>query len=137
MSAGGFAFICGEATGKRSIVTAFSGHLSQGIITGRIYPSWVAWRRARRIGADACFKSWFIFSNSSCWLVREAVEFLPASPDGDTDAEPWRRRLREHLQDRVHAERIGNPVLIFILVNIVIPIVVRLVIEWWFRRKDS
>jgi len=32
---------------------------------------------------------------------------------------------------------VGNPVLIWILLNVVVPIVVRLVIEWWLNRKGA
>lgn len=73
----------------------------------------------------------------TCWLVREAIEFLPHSPKTGERPEPWRERLREHLCRSVADERIGNPVLIFILLNIVIPIVVRLVIEWWLNRREG
>ena len=61
----------------------------------------------------------------------EAVEWLPATP-----GEPVRTRdLREHLAARIREEHAGSPILIFILLQIVLPIVVRLVIEWWLNRR--
>lgn len=72
----------------------------------------------------------------ACGLVRDAVLLLPEEPVAD-QVDAWRKRLAAHLKDRVRGGRVGNPVIIFILLNVVVPIVVRLVIEWWLNRKDA
>jgi len=71
------------------------------------------------------------------WLVRDAVEFLPEMPPPGEQTDDWHPRLAAHLRERVRGQLVGNPVLIWILLNVVVPIVVRLVIEWWLRRKDA
>ena len=71
------------------------------------------------------------------WLVRDAVEFLPDHPSAGDQAGRWRSQLTAHLRKRVRSERYGNPIIIFILLNVVVPIVVRLVIEWWLKRRKA
>ncbi len=75
--------------------------------------------------------------NDSRWLVRLAVEQLPAETlaDGETD-EQLRRRIGAKLEQAVR-ERCGNPVVIWLLLNVIVPIVVRLVVEWWMNRKEA
>ena len=70
-------------------------------------------------------------------LIGEAVWQLPVRvPEG---AEPvrWRARLRQYFEQTLPGRRVGNPVLIWILLNIVIPIIVRLVIEWWLLERNE
>lgn len=73
----------------------------------------------------------------ACWLAGEAVEFLERQKAQPRDAQEWRARLGSHLAECVRRDRFGNPVLVWILLNVVVPIVVRLVIEWWLKRKDG
>jgi len=73
----------------------------------------------------------------TCWLVREAIEFLPYAPRPGERPDVWRGRLRAHLRRQVRDAEFGNPVLIYILLNVILPIVVRLVIEWWLNRRDG
>ncbi|NLS96686.1 MAG: hypothetical protein GXX96_31505 [Planctomycetaceae bacterium] len=70
-------------------------------------------------------------------MVRDAVLMLPENPVAADQADDWRRRLAERLKDRVRQQRVGNPVVVFILLNVVVPIVVRLVIEWWLNREGA
>ena len=73
----------------------------------------------------------------TCWLVRDAVEFLPAQPRAGDQVDDWRPRLAAHLRERVRGQRFGNPILIYILLYVVVPIVVRLVVEWWINRRKA
>ncbi len=73
----------------------------------------------------------------ACSLVREAIEFLPEQAAASDQPADWRRRLAGHLKTRVREQRVGNPVIIYILLNVVIPIVVRLVIDWWLKRREA
>ena len=86
-------------------------------------------------------RSWTCRRNRKgvAWLVREAIEALPGRVPENADPEVWRTRIRNYLAGRLkrHGKEVGNPILIFILLNIVLPIVVRLVIEWWLHRKTA
>ena len=73
----------------------------------------------------------------SCWLAGEAVEFLARQDVSPARPDEWRSRLAAYMRGRVRGELVGNPVLIWILLNVVVPIVVRLVIEWWLNRKGA
>jgi len=44
--------------------------------------------------------------------------------------------LRSSLAASVRA-RYASPLVVWVLLNVVVPIVVRLVIEWWLRRKEA
>jgi len=67
------------------------------------------------------------------WLVRLAAAQLPA--ERATEEEPLRERITATLTTAVR-RRYGNPVVVWLLLNIVVPIVVRLVIQWWLNRKE-
>ena len=58
------------------------------------------------------------------WLIEEAVRM------GRLIGE---RRLTVNLGLLVRM-KYGNPIVIWILLNIIVPVVVRLVIEWWLNR---
>jgi hypothetical protein len=73
----------------------------------------------------------------ACGLVRDAVLMLPETPVAADQVDAWRRRLAAHLKDRVRGGRVGNPVVVFIMLKVVVPIVIRLVIEWWLSQKDA
>ncbi|MCR4411292.1 MAG: hypothetical protein NUV77_02570 [Thermoguttaceae bacterium] len=67
----------------------------------------------------------------SRWLIAAGVEYLShAACDGNQE-----ERMRSHLAGLVRS-RYGNPLLVWFLINVVLPIVVKLVIEWWFRRGE-
>ncbi len=67
----------------------------------------------------------------SRWLIATGVEYLShAACDGNQV-----ERMRSHLTGLVRS-RYGNPILVWLLINVVLPIVVKLVIEWWFRRGE-
>jgi hypothetical protein len=74
----------------------------------------------------------------SRWLIRTAISYLPK--------EPWKlslgilRLLQTNLKDllkRDIRDTYGNPFVIFILLRIILPIVLRLVFEWWLNRRDT
>ena len=67
------------------------------------------------------------------WLVRLAAAQLPT--DRATEREPLRHRITATLETAVR-RRYGNPVVVWLLLNVVVPIVVRLVVEWWLNRKE-
>jgi hypothetical protein len=77
-------------------------------------------------------------SADSRWLIRLAVDHLPDESNGHgRDKErACRRRLAAVLRDNVR-KRYGNPVVVWVLLNIVVPVVVRLVLEWWLHHKET
>ncbi len=86
------------------------------------------------LGRSLACRQWRGYASA---MVRDAVLMLPKEPVAADQVDGWRRRLAERLKDRVRQQRVGNPVVVFILLNVVIPIVVRLVIEWWLNREDA
>ncbi|MBN1910029.1 MAG: hypothetical protein JW818_09845 [Pirellulales bacterium] len=73
----------------------------------------------------------------TCRLAGEAFEFLQRQSAQPEHAQEWRSRVASHLAECVRHDRYGNPVVIWILLNVVVPVVVRLVIEWWVHRKEA
>jgi len=65
-------------------------------------------------------------------LTLNAVDFLSLLPDKVDEKN--KAQLTTHLKNRIREQKLGNPILIWILLNIVIPIVVRLILEWWKNR---
>ena len=70
----------------------------------------------------------------SCVL---AVEHLPDQPPPDCREryEEWHANLEDRLTQAVR-QKCGNPLVVWLLLNIVVPIVVKLVLEWWSNRKE-
>lgn len=68
------------------------------------------------------------------WLIEEAV----AMCNLHIHKPLWLRGagLLNYLSGRVR-EEYGNPILIWFLLNVIVPVVVRLVIEWWLNRRES
>ena len=67
----------------------------------------------------------------SLWLINASLNFLQTTTrDGN---EPG--RLREYL-NRLVRGRYGNPILVWVLLNIVVPVVVKLIIEWWMNQNN-
>ena len=76
------------------------------------------------------------------WLIREAIK----SAQGGYLAS--KHTLSMHLKFLVRTRyglvcaengevKYGNPILIWFLLNIIVPVVVRLVIEWWLNQMES
>jgi hypothetical protein len=76
-------------------------------------------------------------SVDSRWLIRLAADHLPWEPPWKdaTDAAELRPRLSGLLNDAV-SDRYGNPFVVWFLTSIIVPTVVRLVVDWWNERKD-
>lgn len=72
--------------------------------------------------------SWWARRNER-WARRLALLAADELADGGT-AETARRRCAETVRREV-----GHPILVVILLQVVLPIVLRLVIEWWNDRK--
>lgn len=70
------------------------------------------------------------------YLVRNALEYLPPKPPHVADPAEWRESLRVNLTAKIRLDY-RNPVIIFMLLHIVLPIVIRLVIEWWLNRHQA
>ena len=65
------------------------------------------------------------------WMIAAAVDYLQyACRDGNEID-----RMELHLARSVRA-RYGNPLLVWFLLNVTLPIVVKLVVEGWFDRKE-
>ena len=65
-------------------------------------------------------------------LTLNAVDFLSTLPA--EAVEQSKPQLTAHLRIRVEERQLGNPILIFILMYVVIPIIVQLIIQWWINR---
>ena len=73
------------------------------------------------------------------WLVRLAVAQLPPEPPPVLylmDKAAWGDRLRASLGDAIR-QRYGNPLVVWFLLYVVVPVLVRLVIEWWLQRRKA
>jgi hypothetical protein len=73
--------------------------------------------------------------DDSQWLVGLAVRQLAADPPETTGERECRMRLTFTLTEAVR-EEYGNPVVVWILLYVVVPVVVKLVIEWWFNPRE-
>ncbi len=74
----------------------------------------------------------------SKWLIRTAISYLPLRPwrFDETTKEMIQINLKALLQNDIK-DTYGNPFVIFILLRIILPIVLRLVIEWWLNQEDT
>jgi hypothetical protein len=72
----------------------------------------------------------------SRWLIRLAVEQLSEGPYVQGDECALHAKLTAVLWERVR-DRYGNPVAVWVLLNIVVPAVIRLVLEWWLHRREA
>jgi len=74
----------------------------------------------------------------SRWLIRLAIQQLPPIPPRNFHRHQgeWRARLRASLTEAVY-QRYGNPIVIWMLLNVILPVVIRLVIDWWLNRRDA
>jgi hypothetical protein len=75
--------------------------------------------------------------DDSRWLIGVALEELMADPpDGKAgEHSEYRTRLSARLTNAVR-QHYGNPVVAWILLYVVVPVVVKLVIEWWFNPRE-
>jgi antibiotic biosynthesis monooxygenase (ABM) superfamily enzyme len=71
----------------------------------------------------------------SRWLIGLAISHLATRPAMATLTQ-HRQQLTAVLSDAVH-ERYGNPVVVWILLYVVVPVIVRLIIEWWFQQREQ
>jgi hypothetical protein len=73
----------------------------------------------------------------SRWLIGLAASQLPDRPPRlFQDRFPdWHDRIVKHLEAEVR-HKCGNPVVVWVLLNVIVPIVVKLVLQWWFSRKE-
>ncbi len=88
---------------------------------------------------DVCLKKSFLLrirKSDSRWLLHAAIRYLP--PDSwkmtDETYELVESNLKKYLVRDIR-KRYGNPVIIFILIRIILPIIIRLVIEWWLNQN--
>ncbi len=81
-----------------------------------------------------CFnRSWWLrrSQDSSRRLIRRTLDLVALS--GTTDE----GYLTERLSADVRRRHPRSLVLVFLLIKFVLPIVIRLVVEWWLRRKGE
>ena len=86
-----------------------------------------------------CFKrSWRLrlFRNHTRHLIRLSMFILPPKPPSCYTRKYWAKHLRDELSVQVRND-CKNPIVIFILLQIVLPIVIKFIIEWWFNRKNT
>ena len=67
------------------------------------------------------------------WLIRLAVGILERSQTSDR---PVLARAIEDSLTRAVRQRYGNPVVVWLLLHLVLPAVIRLVLAWWFEHKE-
>ena len=72
-------------------------------------------------------------SDDSRWLIRLAVGILERSRSVDR---PGLTRLMEDSLARAVRQRYVNPVVVWLLLHLVLPNLIRLVIAWWFEHKE-
>ena len=53
------------------------------------------------------------------------------------DTKAMARPLKIYLRRKVYEEYSGSPILVWVLLNIIVPVVIRLVIEWWLNRRKE
>jgi hypothetical protein len=70
-------------------------------------------------------------------LIGLAREELPDRPPRafQDRIEEWHSRLESHLKAAVR-HKYKNPAAVWILLNVIVPIVVKLVMQWWLNRKE-
>jgi hypothetical protein len=88
-----------------------------------------------------CFqRSWRLNSRrkDSRWLIGLALAQLPDRPPHDFQERyrEWHDRLDTNLSAEVR-HNCGNPLVAWMLLNIILPIVIKLVLEWWSNRKEQ
>lgn len=73
----------------------------------------------------------------SRWLIGLAQKELPDRPPRafQDRLSVWQPRLRQKLETEVK-HQYQNPIVVWMLLNVIVPIVVKLVLEWWFSRKE-
>lgn len=74
----------------------------------------------------------------SRWLVRHAILALP-SYSWDISNETYeilRTQLKGYL-NKIIRKKYKNPIIIWILLNVFVPIVIRLVIDWWLNNQKN
>lgn len=91
--------------------------------------------------ADVCLEKSFLLrtrKSDTRWLVRRAIGYLPLKSWNVTNEtrKLMEGNLRELLARDIR-EKYGNPIIIFILLRIILPIVVRFVIEWWLNWNEE
>lgn len=71
----------------------------------------------------------------SVWLIENAIAALPLQPPGNVETRKlFENSLKTILERRIR-ERYGNPFIVFFLLKVILPIVIRLVIEWWLNSR--
>ena len=69
-------------------------------------------------------------ADDSRWLLRRGTKYLVISGELNED------RLRQYLTVGIR-EEYGNPVVIWILLHIILPVIIKLLIEWWLNRNTE
>ena len=69
-------------------------------------------------------------ADDSRWLLRRGAKYLVVS--GELNEE----RLHQYLETAIR-EEYGNPVVIWIILQIILPVVIKLIIEWWSNRNTD
>jgi len=86
---------------------------------------------------DYCLsRSWRLrrFRGTSAGLIDQAVSVIDTA-NVNFDTEYGREYLRNRLVRTARKQRAGNPIALFIITNILIPIIIKLVIAWWEKRQ--
>jgi hypothetical protein len=75
------------------------------------------------------------------WLIGLARKELPDRPAparfDASQLRAWHGRLQKRLRGAVQEKYPKNPAVTWVLLNIIVPIVVKLVTEWWLSRKEE
>lgn len=99
----------------------------------------VKWRpqEVRVLSERILRRSWWArrFAGDVRTLVEDGLSFLPAIQPDEDDLRRWGRHLRRDLGNSVRIARAGNPIAIWVLLNLVLPIVIEIILNWWKNRE--
>lgn len=95
---------------------------------------------ASQLTEQVCGRSWWArrFRGSVRELIEESLLRLPPLPRREEREDALslqRRHLQQELAACTRAKRAGNPIAIWILINLVLPIVIEIVLNWWLNRE--
>ncbi len=71
------------------------------------------------------------------WMIRRVVTRLPFS-SWNVSERTYERMFEKNsnlLREDIR-HRYGNPIVIWFLINVIVPIIVRLVINWWTKERN-
>jgi len=95
--------------------------------------------RDRANAREYCFKnSWRLRRDRKrvSGMIDYSVNYLQHGHNGKGQGSgQW--ALKDHLRQHTKDKYPGNPVVVWILLNVMLPIVIKLVMRWWEKRNQK